>query len=884
MNHTVKFRLTFLLAATLAGGYAGGVSGAGETPPPATVDRRTVAGERWLPALKDDRPKVRAKAAEMIGDLLRDDRAIAPLAAALDDPDPRVREAAQRAMEGRGGNRAAHASVVALANPNPETRAAAARRLLSLAGSADLRDDVPLLAAAARTGDPRVRVAAVYALGRLRDPRATEALIAAAQSEDSEVRRRAVECLAENEDPRGRALVVEALKDKDGGVRAVAVSGLWKVQDPQALERAVAALGDKDENVRRFAARALGRSGDDRVVAPLMETLKDPAQPVRAAAAVELERLTSPPGAKPFSSGGPTPKKPIALLPGVEVRLADCFADLLADEDSDIYGAAALFLIKHPTPRCVPQAIAAMEKGPTIWVRAGALGVLAALNDPRALGPLVACLGDDEWMVRDGARAALLKYPVEKVVEALRAAPGKEQPRMRSQSTALLLKFGHPLALDWILEDLKSADAKVRLAAVRAADEAPDDPRLLEPLLAATGDAAPELRCAAVSRLARLPGDHAAAAVAALAQDKAAEVRLAVVRSLGKSSDPKVLPLLAGAMADADERVRAMALRSLGSFQGKGGQEVLAPLVKGPVGPARRAAIAAMYQPGRPHALDDVAADLKDADPAVIRMAVDELGRRGDPQAVPHLERVLENRNFDLHAAVLRALEKLGRPPKDDEERAWLLLAGGKWSEALRLAPANLGAVIAALHGAPETERAQDNNFPIFFMRALICFADDGAALKAGLADPSGTVRAIFAWALGRGRDPAALPLLLTLLKDGEVGVQEAAAESLGYLADPKAVPALAEAALKGPPQVGYEAVQALGWIHDDQVLPILVSILQNAGADVRAQAAQALGDLGDPRAIGPLTDALKHYHAGVVRTAREALGKLGHPVAEPTP
>jgi len=74
---------------------------------------------------------------------------------------------------------------------------------------------------------------------------------------------------------------VKRVKDKDEKVRWTAATALGKLRDPGATEPLVAALKDENYIVRESAARSLGMIKDSRAVDPLISALKDSRPSVR---------------------------------------------------------------------------------------------------------------------------------------------------------------------------------------------------------------------------------------------------------------------------------------------------------------------------------------------------------------------------------------------------------------------------------------------------------------------------------------------------------------------------------------------------------------------------------------------------------------------------
>jgi HEAT repeat protein len=154
-----------------------------------------------LVAVLDDRAAGpdRATACWLLG-CTGDERALAPLAAVLHDPDPRLRGEAARALGALDSPRAVPGLIAVLqTDADPDTRMAAA---YSLGLLGDQRAVDPLLAKLADTGeDPRVRGFAAEALIGPGERRAVPALIAALRDPSAEVRFWAAFALGELRDP-----------------------------------------------------------------------------------------------------------------------------------------------------------------------------------------------------------------------------------------------------------------------------------------------------------------------------------------------------------------------------------------------------------------------------------------------------------------------------------------------------------------------------------------------------------------------------------------------------------------------------------------------------------------------------------------------------------
>ncbi len=176
-------------------------------------------------ALRDVRPQLRSKAAEILGEL--GDRSVVPtLIPMLKDSSADVRHEVVHALEHLNDRSAGTALLTVLHDENADVRGSAVsalrelkftipeRELLTLFedSNADVRKSaiqyvgdnssvafVPALKKLIEDSDSDVREEAVDALGQMRDPAARAALRAALNSEDPKVRRKAAEKLGERQ-------------------------------------------------------------------------------------------------------------------------------------------------------------------------------------------------------------------------------------------------------------------------------------------------------------------------------------------------------------------------------------------------------------------------------------------------------------------------------------------------------------------------------------------------------------------------------------------------------------------------------------------------------------------------------------------------------------
>jgi HEAT repeat protein len=225
----------------------------------------------------------------------------------LNDPDPLVRQTTVQALTGHEDV----ALVACLQDEAPRVRLAAMKAL----GTYEGRDVVTALLSLVNDDHWEVPKAAVEALGGRDEPEARAGLLACLHSDDEFMRQKAVKALARWDSPEvvsalldrlndqshfvgdaacealaghmDQALLDELLARLDGGdplEREAAAKVIASWDEPQALEALLDRLSRDDPVVRRAAAGALADWEGPDVVEGLLARLSDPAREVRRAA------------------------------------------------------------------------------------------------------------------------------------------------------------------------------------------------------------------------------------------------------------------------------------------------------------------------------------------------------------------------------------------------------------------------------------------------------------------------------------------------------------------------------------------------------------------------------------------------------------------------
>ena len=229
----------------------------------------------------------RLHAARVLGGVVRDPRALAPLLLAAKDRSAEVRHAAVLTL-GRSSSPDALAAVrAALGDASAKVRvraitalgkrkdsASLPAMLRILAGDKDAwprgyaawylgelggERAVPALTRSLQDPSAYVRRYAASSLGALGDARAVEPLLARVSDPDAEVRREVGQALERFDDPRIAAAAVGELSNADAACRLRAVAAVGRYPDTYA-SHLIRSLGDTDFKVRHAAAEALSRA------------------------------------------------------------------------------------------------------------------------------------------------------------------------------------------------------------------------------------------------------------------------------------------------------------------------------------------------------------------------------------------------------------------------------------------------------------------------------------------------------------------------------------------------------------------------------------------------------------------------------------------------
>ncbi len=254
----------------------------------------------------------------------------------------------------------------------------------------------------------------------------------------------------------------------------------------------------------------------------------------------------------------------------------------------------------------------------------------------------------------------------------------------------------------------------------------------------------------------------------------------------------------------------------------------------------RRRAVTQLAATGDPRCLDAVAAALDDPHKKVREAATQALANATDRRAVPRLLESLTGPSSRVRSAAAQALGQIRHP-------------------------ASVGGLVDAL-------RSDDGSLRLHALRALVLIGPEAIpALPSAVGSPDWRVRLAALWALGAiilesGSDPPqveqGIAALQSALADDHHEVRHAAARELGKLGDPAAAPVLLTMLHSDNPFDREDAAVLLGQLREPQAVDGLIPLLDDMSRGWRGRvsdaAALALARTGTPTA----REALKKWQA----------------------
>ncbi len=348
------------------------------------------------------------------------------------------------------------------------------------------------------------------------------------------------------------------------------------------------------------------------------------------------------------------------------------FIDDLNSQDAEVRESAIRKLGYLGDAAAVKFLLPLLEDGS---VRSQVIYSLGLLKDRQAIGPLLSLPKNEVWWIRRDSARALGRIGGPGVFEALSATLTDPSGDVRIQTMLALGELRDIRAIPLLLDLFRKSDYPS--IAAQALSSFGDDNRITETIITALQDEDPFIRRCAASAIetGEIDDERVAKPLVALLKDDDPTVREAAARALGHITSQSAVKPLITALSDVVPNVRmyaAIALGNLGDRQaveplietlktdssdpaawaiyalGRLGDqravELLLDALAGRFGNAvRHFAAAAVGRLGDGRAFEPLVGALHDED-VVIRIAAAEgLGYLGNKDALPLLERAVEN-------------------------------------------------------------------------------------------------------------------------------------------------------------------------------------------------------------------------------------------------
>ena len=529
---------------------------------------------------------------------------------------------------------------------------------------------------ATRTEDVDVREVSLRALARIADPGAVEPLIRTLGTAEPWLAPRIADILTRHGEPAVDPLIAVLNDSSRQPARAWAANVLGEVRAQRAFPALVRSLGDPEDEVRGKSATALGRLGDPRAVGYLLEhLLTDPAPFVRVRIAAALGQF-----------GGPEVIDRLVRALGdpawwVRMRSIEALEQIgsvaegpllvaLDDPDSEIRVRAGVALERLGVPDNLVRLI---ERGERVEGASDTLVKFATSGTRELIAELAR---HSSPQVREAVVSAAQRSGRQDLLpELLQIASRDPEAPLRALAFRTLRSLGRPEALPVATDGLSDPDQRVRTAAVGLVGDL-GGPEIIGVLRIQASDPDPTVRAAAVRALAAVDAVSSQSDLRRLLNDQNPVVRESAVEAVADARLTSLVPGLIDLLGDSDANVRLKTAQALGSL---GDRSVVPRLLQAFPDPSPDVseAIAVAVVRLDLRALAGLVEPLVDSADGESKLAVvRSLRRSRSPEALPVLQRLLDDRIPLVRAAAIEAVERVGRSDSE-RELAAAAVSGG---------------------------------------------------------------------------------------------------------------------------------------------------------------------------------------------------------------
>ena len=538
--------------------------------------------------------------------------------------------------------------------------------------------------------NPGTRMYAALALGELRDPQATSALLAALDDSDTNVRFHAIEALGKMRAKPALEALMQIVETGDFFLAFPAIEALAAIGGPVVEPLLIDLL--TNDVLARPAVEALGTLGGLEMVEPLMTFLdsdqgdiipvasslvqaahryEDQSEVIDELAREAISNLT-PTGylrliAAVQSQSTPEGAKP-ALIEMLRWVLTFSPATMLAKERQTIRQALAPALIQSTTrtlaiqvlsrlgPAALPDLLSQIS-GADLSAKRSAANALGSIGDPRAIPALVEALHEDDQDLVSIAAHAIGKIGNQQATKALIDQLGHPSALVRRNIVSAINSLGHPDLAKQISAQLNHANPLVRESAVKVLGYY-GFPEVNPAILALLDDENEDVQRAVVEHLPFITDDDTAfETIVGIFKSGSTQLRSMAVKALRHFKPQAVAPLLESALQDDSLSVKIEACRAAAWLGIETLQSKIVALISDPMPPVRAAAVEALGRLEIPNLGSLLEPLLSDPEPMVTLAAVQVLSASDDPAAKSILSAALPNLEASMRQVAEEALK-----------------------------------------------------------------------------------------------------------------------------------------------------------------------------------------------------------------------------------
>jgi HEAT repeat protein len=564
--------------------------------------------KEFIEMLRDPNPGVRRFALQRLSQV--GDRGLIPLVRqATQDPDNGVASQAEQSlsillgrsvdgMRPRSGRRDGYMN----SGVDRQMDKDGSRRLLST-GLSVLAPCTDKLTRLVESPNTRIAQAAVHALGKIGDPRASDVLAGGLAKES--IAQDCALALGSMQDPHVVDILLSILDSPDRRLVQVVLSALDSCRDDRVIQKLVQLCQAPDPDIRADAVFLLGEVCDPSIIDRVLFLLNDPSELVVSRTIDALRKLNFP-----------------NLVETVVLRFAD-------SNNHRIRATLLSCLLHHPKDDRVIALLESALKDSDARVRANAVEAVASLKIPvdrkldllsrvgedsnnRVLGNLAIALGPldslgalrvltrllnstDKWERASAVYAA--GFIKETKVGSWLASTlmFEDDEDVIRNIIASLSRFRDPAIMGQLLKGLAHPKQIVRFGTGRILGQMCD--RSARPALVAAIDAesVASVKAEMITALARLSDSSHVNQISKFLKDPDPRVQANTIDALDQIGSLEILPLMKPFLSSLDNRVKANAARAL---WGQGTLEVVTTLVEMLDSASEREVLSAVYALG----------------------------------------------------------------------------------------------------------------------------------------------------------------------------------------------------------------------------------------------------------------------------------------------